>query len=131
MSSWIRCFGKCTTLSNRNAFAKTINTVIKPAPFPSKKKRNVLFFWYEGYFYSSPHPGRSVSESDIRKPACLMMDSLNTELFCNEQPFHFTFMFSIDALRSRKPFAQVAWNSNTLNLCFASHLWIKYVLSES
>jgi len=40
----MRCFGKCITLSNRNAFAKTINTVIKPTPFPSKKKRNVFFF---------------------------------------------------------------------------------------
>lgn len=52
LSGWIRRFRKCTTLSNRNAFAKTINTAIKPAPFPTKKKETSYFIW--GIFLFQP-----------------------------------------------------------------------------
>lgn len=134
LSSWIRCFRKCTTLSNRNAFAKTINTAIKPAPFPTKKKRNVLFHM-----------------RDISIPAHIQKGVFHLRATCANLHVSWWIRWTLScfAMSSRYIYihvfnkcfltketkktitALVACNRNTLNLCFASHLWIKCVLSQS
>lgn len=129
LSSWIRCFRKCTTLSNRNAFAKTINAAIKPAPFPTKKKRNVLFHLRD---ISNPaHIQKGVFHLKATYANLHVSWWIRWMLSCfamSSRYIYFEWMLSHQRDQENHYSTIVACNRNTLNLCFASHLWIKCAL---